>query len=193
MSNVDSTQTLQNFCQVLIHRLREYSTNLESAPQTEKELECNVLWRVVDELGSYNLDVRRHPFGQRDLEKQWAEVKDQHCAYAFGMRHTADMYVLVKESQAVTKAHDPQVPGGISIDVKLAKPKRGSDALPNAELQTLIGQCVLQRTRHDYSIGIFGHLMPLGEKFSHDDTSRLEKRLAAQQIYVVRLDFSNLV
>ncbi len=108
-------------------------------------------------------------------------MKEEHCAYAFGMRHTADMYVLAPDGR-----------NGVAIDVKLAKRKRGNDVRPNAEFQTLIGQCILQRTRHDYSIGVFGHLMPLEEKFAHDDTRRLEERLTAQQVYLVRLDFSKL-
>ncbi len=56
-------ESLDQFCHTLIQRLREYSAILKSAPQTEKELECNVLWRVIDEIGSRDLDVRRHPWG----------------------------------------------------------------------------------------------------------------------------------
>lgn len=174
-------QILEEFRQTLIQRLHDYSLTLRSVPQNEKELECEVLWRVVDEIQSHNLDVRRHPWGRMELEEQWAQVKKEHCAYGFGMRHTADMYVLTREGQH-----------GIAIDVKLAKRKHGDDVRPNAELQTLIGQCMLQRVRHDYAIGVFAHLMPLEKKFEHDDTNRLEEHLAAQQVYLVRLDFSGL-
>ena len=188
----DSSSALGRFCRELISKLD--SVQPLTRPDDERELEFELLERRVVEMIKRPkwVDVRRHPWGRRAYEEGWAAIKEAHCADIYGTRHTADMYI-VEDGTASS-------PGGISIDVKLAKmePKRNKKtgkitvSMPNQELQTLVGQCLLSSLRHDYSIGVFGHLRPLHTDKWKRDTLKLEQKLARFNIYLVLKDLSKL-
>jgi hypothetical protein len=77
---------LGRFCGELILRLEAHDT--WGAPENEHALETVVV-RIVDEMAKAEwLDVRRHPWGCREYELGWAEVKELHCADAPPTRHS---------------------------------------------------------------------------------------------------------
>jgi hypothetical protein len=171
---------LATFCLELIQRL-EASYKSDVVPEDEKALELTLLWATVDAMEKPDgIDIRRHPWGRREFERGWATAKAEHCADVYGMRHTADMYILMAPYR------------GISVDVKLAKMRR-KNTMPNAEIQTLIGQCTLSKLRHDYAIGVFGHCRPLHQAKWHRDTLVIGQTLARHGIFLVFKDLSSFV
>ena len=188
----DAVSPIGHFCRELISRLE--AEQLSTQPTDEQDLEFNLVERrVIDAIEKpIWADVRRHPWGRSKYEAGWAEIKEAHCADVYGTRHTADMYIIEKGHASV--------PGGVSIDVKLAKmkPKQSKKtgkttiSMPNQELQTLIGQCLLSSLRHEYCIGVFGYLKPLHSEKWLRDTHDLERKLAQLNIYLVLKYFGGL-
>jgi hypothetical protein len=72
----------------------------------------------------------------------WAESKKWASVLAFGTHHTFDL--VAKDASEKT----------LAVEIKFVAAKSGR--MPNWEIQRLMGQCSLAKTKHDYVVGICG-------------------------------------
>ena len=82
------------------------------------------------------------------MSKKWASV------LAFGTHHTFD--VAAKDISGKT----------LAVEAKLIAAKGGR--MPNGEIQRLLGQCLLAKTKHDFVIGVCGFKGSLDSRWNND-------------------------
>jgi hypothetical protein len=84
----------------------------------------------------------------------WAASKKWASVLAFGTRHTFD--VVAKDICGKT----------LAVEAKLITAKGGR--MPNGEIQRLLGQCLLAKTKHNFVIGLCGLKGGLDPRWNND-------------------------
>ena len=84
----------------------------------------------------------------------WAESKKWGSVLAFGTHHTFDL--VAKDASEKT----------LAVEIKFVAAKGGR--MPNGEIQRLMGQCSLAKTKHDYVVGICGYRGNLDPRWDTD-------------------------
>ncbi len=86
--------------------------------------------------------------------KCWAASKKWASVLAFGTNHTFD--VVARDISRKT----------LAVEAKFISARGGR--MPNGEIQRLLGQCFLAKTKHDFVIGVCGRKGRLDSKWNDD-------------------------
>ena len=97
-------------------------------------------------------------------KKKWASVG------AFGTHHTFDLAAIDSAGEK------------LAVELKLSRPRQGR--LPSGDVQRLLGQCALARTKHDLVVGYFVYEGNLDQRWQ-EDTGKASVWLEAQSIRLV--------
>jgi hypothetical protein len=150
------------------------STSIPKNIRTEKDLEMRFLIPVVMQILAQERDLHvcSHPWNNRTrcqpdcktarehrqtvvgCPQCWAESKKWASVLAFGTHHTFDL--VAKDASEKT----------LAVEIKFVAAKGGR--MPNGEIQRLMGQCSLAKTKHDYAVGICGYRGTLDPRWDTD-------------------------
>jgi hypothetical protein len=86
--------------------------------------------------------------------KCWAASKKWASVLAFGTNHTFD--VVARDNSGKT----------LAVEAKFISARGGR--MPNGEIQRLLGQCFLAKTKHDFVIGVCGRKGSLDSRWNDD-------------------------
>src|SRR4030067_834323 len=165
---------------MFIHKFRDKlilalaSTPIPQDIRTEKDFEKRFVIPVTLQVSARHKDVYvySHPWNnktqcQPDCEtganygrvvagcpRCWASSKKWASVLAFGTHHTFD--VMAKERRGNT----------LVVEAKLIVVK--GSRMPNGEIQRLMGQCTLAKTKHRFVIGICGYRGTLDPRWDND-------------------------
>jgi hypothetical protein len=150
---------------MFIHEFRDkLVSTLSSTPipeeiTTEKHFETRFVIPVVLQVSAHQMDVHvySHPWNNRTrcqpdcktarehrqtvvgCPRCWAESKEWASVLAYGTHHTFDL--VAKDTSEKT----------LAIEIKFVAAKGGR--MPNGEIQRLMGQCTLAKTKHHLLLG----------------------------------------
>lgn len=165
---------------MLIHEFRDklmlalVSTPIPQNIRIEKDFERRFVIPIILRVSNHEMDVRTytHPWNnkarcQPDCEtapnhgrvvvgcpRCWASSKKWASVLAFGTNHTFD--AVAKDTRG----------NRLVVEAKLIAVKGGR--MPNGEIQRLMGQCTLAKTKHQFVIGICGYRGTLDPRWDND-------------------------
>ena len=170
---------------MFIHELRNKlisvikSTPIPDGIRSEKDLEMQFVIPVVLQALGHESDIHvySHPWNdktrcQPDCQtarehgqivtgcpRCWAESKKWASVVAFGTHHTFDL--VARDASGKT----------LAVEMKFVAAKGGR--MPNGEIQRLMGQCSLAKTKHDLVVGVCGYRGNLDPRWnSHTEEVR---------------------
>ena len=150
--------SIHEFRDKLISTMR--STPIPDKIRTEKDFETQFVIPVVLQASAYEADIRvySHPWNDRThcqpnchtdngqivtgCPRCWAESKKWGSVLAFGTHHTFDL--VARDDSGKT----------LAVELKFLSAKGGR--MPNGEIQRLMGQCSIAKTKHDCVVGVCG-------------------------------------
>jgi len=142
--------------------------------KNEKDFETRFVIPVVLQISIHETDVHvySHPWNskvrcQPDCQaarehgqavvgcpRCWAESKKWASVLAFGTHHTFDL--VARDASGKT----------LAVEIKLVAAK--GVRMPNSEIQRLMGQCSIAKTKHDSVIGVCGYRGSLDPRWDKD-------------------------
>jgi len=174
-----SSRHIQDKAMRLSDFLDRLVSAIESAPfseeiTNEKEFEKLFLIPVIREVSTQHPGVRTytHPWGSKTrctpdcdtapnrgrivpgCPRCWATSKKWASVLAFGTRHTFD--AVAKDTFGKT----------LAVEAKFID-SRGHST-PSGEIQRLLGQCALAKTKHDFVLGVCGYTGDLEQEGKAD-------------------------
>jgi hypothetical protein len=153
------------------------STPIPEEIRTEKDFEKRFVIPVVLQFSAYQTDigVYCHPWNNKirckpdcqtapnygqmvaGCPRCWAESKKWASVLAFGTHNTFDL--VAKDASGKT----------LAVEIKLVAAKGGR--MPNGEIQRLMGQGSLAKTKHDSVVGVCGYRGNLDTRWDKDTES----------------------
>jgi hypothetical protein len=138
------------------------STPIPDEIRTEKDFETQFVIPVVLQASAHERDIHvySHPWNNKTrcqpdcntardhgqivagCPRCWAESKQWASVLAFGTHHTFDL--VAKDASGKT----------LAVEMKFVAAKGGR--MPNGEIQRLMGQCSIAKTKHDCVVGVCG-------------------------------------
>lgn len=164
--------TIHEFCDKLVSALS--TAAIPEHIRTEKDFEREFVIPIALQVSGHRKDVHvySHPWNnkgrcQPDCQtarehgqtavgcpRCWAESKKWASVLAFGTHHTFDL--VAKDASGKT----------LAVEMKFVAAKGGR--MPNGEIQRLMGQCTLAKTKHQFVIGVCGYRGSLDPRWDND-------------------------